>query len=187
MKEVGEWPAASVEIRMISSLIPDERNTRTHSESQVEQLAASMREWGWTNPVLVDETGMIIAGHGRVLAAQKLGLADAPVMTARGWTPAQKQAYAIADNKLALNAGWDMEKLAVGLADLQGVGFDLRLVGFSDKEFDKMFEQEKEPNVEPRLNGLSYAVIIRCKDEDDQLRVLEQMEQQGLKCEALIS
>ena len=105
MKSATEWPASNVEMRAIAGLVPYARNSRTHSPEQVDQIAASMREWGWTNPILVDEKDTIIAGHGRVLAAQKLGLTDAPVMVARGWSDAQKRAYVIADNKLALNAG----------------------------------------------------------------------------------
>jgi len=101
------WPADHVERRSLASLVPYARNARTHSPAQVDQIAASIREWGWTMPVLADEAGGLIAGHGRVLAAQKLGLADVPVMVARGWTEAQKRAYVLADNKLALNAGWN--------------------------------------------------------------------------------
>jgi ParB-like chromosome segregation protein Spo0J len=100
-----KWPADRVERRSINALIPYARNARTHSDAQVAQIAASMKEWGWTNPVLIDEEGGIIAGHGRVLAARKLGLTEAPVMVAEGWTEAQKRAYVIADNQLALNAG----------------------------------------------------------------------------------
>ena len=138
MKSATEWPAASVEMRAIKGLVPYARNSRTHSPEQVDQIAASMREWGWTNPVLIDEQGTIIAGHGRVLAAQKLGITEAPVMVARGWSDAQKRAYVIADNKLALNAGWDMEKLAVEIGDLSGMGFDLNLTGFSADELGKL-------------------------------------------------
>ena len=94
-----------IERRPIGSLIPYARNARTHSDAQIQQIAASMREWGWTNPVLVDEAGGIIAGHGRVLAAQRLQVSEVPVIVASGWTDAQKRAYIIADNKLALNAG----------------------------------------------------------------------------------
>src|SRR5690606_22386104 len=99
------WPADKVERRPIDKLVPYARNSRTHSEEQIAQIAASMREWGWTNPVLVDEDGGIIAGHARLLAARKLGLEEAPVMVAKGWSEAQKRAYIIADNKLAENAG----------------------------------------------------------------------------------
>ena len=95
------------------------------------QIDASIREWGWTTPVLVDEDSTIIAGHGRVLAAQTLGIGRVPVMVARGWSEAQKRAYVIADNKLALNAGWDEDLLDVEIAGLKDLGFDLDLVGFS--------------------------------------------------------
>jgi hypothetical protein len=100
----------------------------------VAQIAASIREWGWTTPVLVDEKGMIIAGHGRVLAARQLGLQEAPVMVARGWSEAQCKAYVLADNKLAENAGWDKQILMLEVADLNALGFDLSLIGFSDRE-----------------------------------------------------
>ena len=91
-----------------------------------------MRQWGWTNPILVDETGMIIAGHGRVMAARQLGLTEAPVMVAEGWTESQKAAYVLADNQLALNAGWDMDVLANEVRGLEGEGFDLDLLGFDN-------------------------------------------------------
>ena len=101
------WPADKIERRSIASLTPYPRNARTHSDEQIGQVAASIREWGWTIPILVDESGGVIAGHARLLAAKKLGLPDVPVMVASGWSDAQKRAYVLADNKLALNAGWD--------------------------------------------------------------------------------
>jgi len=162
MKSATEWPAASVEMRAIASLVPYARNSRTHSVEQIDQIAASMREWGWTNPVLVDETGMIIAGHGRILAAQKLDLTEAPVMTARGWSEGQKRAYVIADNKLALNAGWDMEKLAVEIGDLQGAGFDVNLIGFTEEELAKMAggtEGLTDPDAVPEENARAVSVL----------------------------
>src|SRR4051795_1605734 len=131
---IERWPADKVERRPIEQLIPYTRNSRTHSASQVDQIAASIREWGWTNPILVTEDGSIVAGHGRVLGAKKLGLAEVPVMVAAGWSEPQIRAYALADNKLALNAGWDDEMLALEIADLQEIGFDLSLSGFSDDE-----------------------------------------------------
>src|SRR4051812_27621674 len=98
------WPADQIERWPIAKLIPNARNARTHSAEQVDQIAASIREWGWTNPVLVSEDGTIIAGHGRVLGARRLGLTEVPVMVARGWSKAQIRAYALADNRLALSA-----------------------------------------------------------------------------------
>lgn len=118
----------------MASLVPYARNARTHSEAQVAQIAASIREWGWTTPVLIDEEGVLIAGHGRVLAAQSLGLSHVPAATARDWTDAQKRAYRLADNKLALNAGWDNELLGAELADLHEIDFDFGLMGFSEGE-----------------------------------------------------
>jgi DNA modification methylase len=132
------WPADAVERKPLSGLIPDARNARTHSDAQVAQIAASIREWGWTIPVLVDEAGTIIAGHGRVLAALKLGLDEVPVMTARGWSEAQRRAYVIADNKLAENADWDLDMLAVELRGLQADSFDLSLIGFGRDELAEL-------------------------------------------------
>jgi DNA modification methylase len=130
----GEWPADKLERWPLDRLVPYANNARTHHDAQVAQIAASIQEWGWTTPVLVDEKGMIIAGHGRVLAARQLGLQEAPVMVARGWSEAQCKAYVIADNKLAENAGWDKQILTLEVADLNTLGFDLSLVGFSDRE-----------------------------------------------------
>jgi ParB-like chromosome segregation protein Spo0J len=129
-----DWPADKVERRKVSDLVPYARNSRTHSPEQVAQIAASIREWGWTMPILIDETGGIIAGHGRVMAAQKLGIEDVPCMTAIGWSEAKRRAYVIADNKLALNAGWDDEMLRVEFGELRDMGFDLELTGFSIDE-----------------------------------------------------
>ena len=125
------WPADKVERRKVSELVPYARNARTHSDAQVRQIAASIEEWGWTNPILVDEKGGLIAGHGRLMAADKLGIKDVPVMVASGWTEAQKKAYILADNQLALNAVWDIEMLSVELKDLEGE-FDLDLIGFGE-------------------------------------------------------
>lgn len=133
----------------MASLVPYARNARTHSDDQVAQIASSIREWGWTVPILVDETGGIIAGHGRALAAQKLGIAEVPVMVASGWTEAQKRAYVIADNKLALNAGWDDELLRIELGDLQGLDFDVGLTGFSDDELAHLLDARVEGLTDP--------------------------------------
>ncbi len=130
----GDWPADKVERWPLDRLVPYAKNARTHDDKQVAQIAASIREWGWTTSVLVDEKGMIIAGHGRVLAARQLGLLEAPVMVARGWSEAQCRAYVLADNKLAENAGWDKQILMLEVADLDALGFDLSLIGFSDRE-----------------------------------------------------
>jgi hypothetical protein len=113
-----------------ADLIPYARNSRTHTDFQVAQIASSIREFGFTNPVLIDAENGIIAGHGRVMAASKLGLAKVPCIRLAHLTETQKRAYIIADNKLALNAGWDEEMLALELADLRELDFDLDLTGF---------------------------------------------------------
>lgn len=156
------WPADQVERRSVSALVPYARNARTHSEEQVAQIAASIREWGWTVPVLVDEDGGLIAGHGRVLAARKLGLTEIPVMVAAGWTEAQKRAYVLADNKLALNAGWDAELLRVELTDLQAFDFDLGLTGFSDDELAALIADKTDGLTDPDAAPNPPEIPVSC-------------------------
>lgn len=122
----------------IDALIPYARNSRTHSDGQVAQIASSIKEFGFTNPVLIDGGGGIIAGHGRVLAARKLGMSEVPCIRLDHLTEAQKRAYVIADNRLALNSGWDTEMLKVEFADLQELGFDLELTGFDLDEIKEL-------------------------------------------------
>ena len=123
-----------VEHRRVEDLIPYARNSRTHSDAQVAQIAASIREFGWTNPVLIDGEGGIIAGHGRLLAARQLGLDEVPCIVLDHLSDNQKRALVLADNKLALNAGWDSEMLRLEVADLREADFDVTLAGFSDED-----------------------------------------------------
>jgi ParB-like chromosome segregation protein Spo0J len=138
----------SVEYRALAALIPYARNSRTHDENQVAQIAASIKEFGWTNPVLVDGDNGIIAGHGRILAARKLGYAEVPVIELAGLTDAQKRAYIIADNKLALNAGWDDDLLRVELEGLDAEDFDLRIIGFSSEELSALMGEDESEDRE---------------------------------------
>jgi ParB-like chromosome segregation protein Spo0J len=134
------------ERRPTASLLPYARNSRDHSEAQIEEIVHSMQEWGFTMPVLIDPDGEIVAGHGRVMAANLLELPECPVIVAKGWTEAQKRAYCIADNKIPLNATWNARKLAAELQELAELNFDLSLTGFSDKEMlDLTVELEPEP------------------------------------------
>lgn len=144
--EESAWPADQVSRRKVAELVPYARNSRRHSPEQVSQIMASIREWGFTIPVLVDESGTIIAGHGRVMAAQRLGIEEVPTMVARGWSKAQKAAYTIADNQLAMNGEWDEELLRVELGDLREQGADLALLGFSEAELQVALA---EPDFEP--------------------------------------
>jgi DNA modification methylase len=139
-----------IELLSVRDLVPYARNSRTHSDQQVAQIAASMSEFGFTNPVLVDQAGGIIAGHGRVMAATMLGLAEVPCIRLAHLTDAQKRAYVIADNKLALNAGWDDEMLRLELAELQTESFDLDLLGFDADELGALLAEQ-----EPEAEGLT--------------------------------
>ena len=123
----------------INKLVPYARNARTHSKEQILQLRSSLREYGFVNPVLCDKDFNIIAGHGRVLAAKAEGFSEVPCVFIEHLTEAQKKAYILADNRLALSAGWDDELLALEFADLKELGFDLELTGFDAKEIEKLF------------------------------------------------
>ena len=132
----------NVEYRKVEALIPYARNPRTHNDEQVAKIAASIVEYGWTNPVLVDGDNGIIAGHGRLAAAYKLGLSEVPVIELAHLSPTQKRAYVISDNRLALDAGWDDAMLALELAELSEAGFDLSLTGFEDDEIEALLADE---------------------------------------------
>lgn len=127
----------------VQDLIPYVGNSRTHSDTQIAQVASSIKEFGFTNPILIDESNGIIAGHGRLMAAKKLGLIEVPTITLEGLTEAQKKAYVIADNKLALNAGWDEQTLMTELQQLQELDFNLELTGFDLDELAKLLEPEQ--------------------------------------------
>ena len=124
------WPAELIERWAIERLIPYADTARVHSEADIDKLAHSLRRWGWTNPVLVDENGVLICGHGRIRAAAKLGLSSIPVMVARGWTEEEKRAYRLADNQLTLRGSWDLELLGKELQEIGSRDFDLGLIGF---------------------------------------------------------
>jgi len=128
--------------RNASDLIPYANNSRTHSDDQINQVASSIKEFGFTNPVLIDKQGGIIAGHGRVMAAKKLGLAEVPTITLEGLTKAQVKAYVIADNQLALNSGWDVDTLKLEIETLQELDFDIDLLGFDDDFLSGLLDEE---------------------------------------------
>jgi 16S rRNA G966 N2-methylase RsmD len=135
-----------IEYRQIDDLIPYVNNSRTHSDEQVTQVASSIKEFGFTNPILVDDQGGIIAGHGRLMAARKLGMDEVPTIVLGGLSDAQRKAYVIADNKLALNSGWDEDLLKIEIEELGMLDFDLGLLGFDDGELDSILgEIEPDP------------------------------------------
>ena len=150
-----------ISTRKVDALIPYARNARTHSAEQIDQIAASIKEFGWTNPVLVDGENGIIAGHGRVLAARKLGQKDVPVIELAHLSDAQRRAYILADNKLALNAGWDDSLLAIELQDLASLDFDVSITGFSEDEIDRLNPEEASSGMtdEDAIPGLTATPV----------------------------
>ncbi|MGI9572276.1 MAG: ParB/Srx family N-terminal domain-containing protein [Candidatus Actinomarinaceae bacterium] len=121
-----------------SDIYPYDSNPRFHSPDQIEKVANSIKEFGWTMPVLIDENGEIIAGHGRVLAGKKLGLTEIPCIVETGWSEAKKKAYCIADNKLTESSSWENDFLKLNMEFIKDDGFDLKLTGFNDNELDKI-------------------------------------------------
>jgi len=135
-------PAAmAIAWRLVDDLLPAARNPRTHSPEQIAAIAASLKEFGWTNPVLIDGANGIIAGHGRLMAARQLGMREVPVIELAHMTPAQRRAYVIADNQLALRSAWDEDLLRLELGELGGLGFDLGLIGFEDAELERLLNE----------------------------------------------
>jgi ParB-like chromosome segregation protein Spo0J len=132
----------NIQQRAVTDLIPYIANSRTHSDAQVAQIAASIKEFGWTNPILVSGDDSIIAGHGRLMAARKLGMEEVPVIVLDHLSKSQQRALVIADNQLALNAGWNMDMLKAEIEDLQLDDFDLNILGFDDKFLDGLLEPE---------------------------------------------
>ena len=177
----------TIEHVAIETLIPYARNARMHSPAQVAQLAASMREFGWTNPVLIDDAGGIIAGHGRVLAARSLGMTAVPCVRLAHLTEAQKRALVLADNKLAENAGWDEALLAEELHALAAIDFDLGLVGFAEKEIEDLLDETERKTIAPMIVREQFLVLVELNNEDEQIKVIEKLLKEGYKCRALIS
>ena len=172
----------------VADLIPYARNSRTHSDAQVAQIAASIREFGWTNPVLLDGDNGIIAGHGRVMAAQKLGEMQVPTIELSHMNPNQKRAYIIADNKLALNAGWDEQMLALEIQDLKDVGYDLELLGFDLNELqsiDDNDDEKDEKEINSPIDENRNLLMIECKGERELEVLFEEMQQRGFECKIL--
>jgi DNA modification methylase len=187
----------SVVYRPVADIKPDPRNARTHPKRQIEQLCASIRSFGFTNPVLVDESGVLIAGHGRLRAAKELGLATVPVIELLDLTEAQKKALRLADNKIALNAGWDLEILKLELAEIAtlDVDFDLSLTGFASGEIDVVLKAANDPEdevipavpVEPMTKAGDIWILgdhrIGCGDGRD-VEFLKRIVGEGAKIDA---
>lgn len=147
-----DWAADSVTKRKVTELIPYERNPRIHPQSQIDQLAQSIREWGWTMPILIDEGGNVIAGHGRLFAAKQMEIEEVPCVTASGWSDQKKKAYIIADNKLSENGRWDFDLLSLEIEQLKDLDFGVALLGFSEVELDGISSEEMDMSVLDELD-----------------------------------
>lgn len=173
--------------RKVAELIPYAANSRTHSDAQVAQIAASIKQFKFTNPILIDGDNSIIAGHGRLLAARKLGMDEVPTIVLDHLSKAQQRALVIADNQLALNAGWDMDMLKAEIEDLMLDDFNISILGFDDKFLDALnAEAFEETRIgEEQDVQAVFEIAVTCADEDEQEKVYQILTEQGLKCRVL--
>lgn len=171
----------------VLKLIPYINNARTHSESQINQIAASIKEFGFRNPILVDGDNGIIAGHGRVMAAKKLGLTTIPYIDCSDLTEAQKKAYIIADNKIALNAGWDEELLKLELEDIEVSDIDIELLGFSDEELKRLIGVEDADTEEGEItdDGNRNLLLVEFINESELQKIFEELKERGFECKIM--
>jgi ParB-like chromosome segregation protein Spo0J len=168
-------------------LIPYARNSRTHDEKQIAQIAASIKEFGFTNPILLDGENGIIAGHGRVLAAQKLGETKVPTIELAHLNEHQKRAYIIADNKLALNSGWDNEMLQLEMETLQDAGYGIDVLGFDNKDLKALFGNlsDADDKVNEPVDENRNLLMIECEGERELETLFEEMQKRGFECKIL--
>jgi ParB-like chromosome segregation protein Spo0J len=168
----------------IDDVIPYARNPR-NNEAAVDKVAASIREYGWRQPIVVDKEMTIIAGHTRLMAAMKLGLEKVPIHIADGLTDAQVKAYRIADNRVSQEAEWDNDLLKLEFDDLLDVDFDLGLTGFNDDELKNLLEDDEQKTTTSQDVNSEYEVVIECVSEEEQERVYKIMTDKGYKCRVL--
>lgn len=186
------WAAQAVEKRSVQELIPYDRNPKIHSEQQIQQIAESIREWGWTVPVVIDEAGNVLAGHGRLFAAQSIGIEEVPCVVASNWSEQQKKAYIIADNKVQENSSWDFSLLSEEINNLSENGFSLEKLGLSeadvsllqnlspDEEFkfdydDVVADVGQSVSSEPSKTTDGYVEFAVVLSEDDKKQLMSQI------------
>jgi ParB-like chromosome segregation protein Spo0J len=172
----------NVKYRKVDDLIPYVNNSRKHSDEQVAQISASIKEFGWTNPILIDGTNSIIAGHGRLMAARKLKMDEVPTIEISHLTDTQRKALVIADNKLALNADWDNTLLTIELDELLKDGFALDILGFDSIELAKLFDVVEPDNIKEQSYNEVFNIIVECKDEQEQEKIFNRLDSEGYKC-----
>lgn len=168
--------------KKVIDLIPYVNNSRTHSDEQINQVASSIKEFGFTNPILIDDDNGVIAGHGRLLASKKLNLDEVPCIILNGLTEAQKKAYIIADNQIALNSGWDFDTLKLELESIDELGLDMTITGFDLDDLAKMFDELEEVVPVEQQYSQSFSIIIDCEDEDQQEKIFNKLDTEGYKC-----
>lgn len=172
--------------KKVSELIPYANNARIHSEQQVKQIAASIQEFGFINPVIIDKSNGIIAGHGRVMAAELLGIEEVPCVIVEGLTEAQKKAYILADNQLALNASWDYEMLKIEVERIQELDFDVEVIGFDDDIFNIFYPKDSEQSPVVEDEGFdSFDVLVSFESEFEQKDFYEKIKSEGMKCKII--
>lgn len=178
------WAADKIELWPANKLTGYDRNARTHTDQQIGQIAASIAEFGFTNPILAGSDGVIIAGHGRLAAALTLGLESVPVIVLDHLSEVQRRALVIADNQIAINAGWDAGLLRFELDELESVGFDVGLLGFGGLAGGDPGYGGVDPGVEYKEN---FAIIVACQDEADQEATFNRLQALGLECKVLVN
>lgn len=176
--------AKAIEIWDVEKLKPYENNARTHSEKQIGEIARSIETFGFNNPVLVDSKEGIIAGHGRLMAAKRLGIKEVPVIVLDHLTEKQKKAFIIADNKITANAGWDNDILAIEIENLKLEDFDLDVLGFSPEEMKDLFPEVKMEDIDGGYvtPEEQYIVSIECGHEKEMQQIYDEMTARGFKC-----
>jgi len=179
-----------IEYKKVNGIIPYVNNSRTHSDEQVTQVASSIKEFGFTNPILIDEQGGIIAGHGRLIAARKLGMEEVPTIVLGGLSEAQRKAYVIADNKLALNSAWDEELLKIEMESLSELEFDLEILGFDDSTLEALLDLDAEEDAAVKdlseSVGEGFELIITCDSEQALESAYQKANDMGWLCRTSI-
>jgi len=178
-----------IEFVEVADLIPDARNSRTHSEAQIAAIAGSIAEFRWTSPILINGKNKILSGHARVLAARKLGIEKAPCVRLTHLTEAQERAYVIADNRLAeFGSGWDAEILKIEVDELKRLDFDFKKIGWDEPELEIILNPKDKINSSPEVKiKTQWLIIVECKDESEQIKILEKCLAEGWNCKAMSS
>jgi len=172
MQAFGGFMGKTLHHKNISEITPYVNNSRTHSQDQINQIAKSINEFGFLSPIVIDDDGTIIAGHGRYEAAKKINLEVVPCVVASGLTESQKKAYVIADNKIQENSGWNEDLLRIEIESIGEIGFDVNILGFSEKEMSKIFDETSGIKIEDSLDEKNLDCIMIKFNPSDKVEVM---------------